>query len=152
MTHELLMLRRAVEHLLVGLPLIRPSQLSFLLLAKGCSLHSMLSYNPIKNELGYGWGSDCPPVEMAAHEQVAGGVYADWDDEPPELNDNELERWDKVFNQIHGLIHNGKIVRFGAYDDDLFIATVEHKPGTGLATIAATLLEALEVALELSSE
>jgi len=144
-----IVIRRAVEHLLVGLPIMNPNQVAFTQTG-GLAAHSMLGYIPGENKLGYGWGSDCLPVEMAAQEQVAGGTYTEGDADLPELNENELGRWDLVFDRIHEFIHEGKgqIVRFGCCDQGFTAAAErEDKLGSTQAAVMLTLLEALEGAL-----
>jgi len=144
-TVDPVVLRRAVEHLLIGLPLVAPYQLSFSLMS-GTPLHRMLGFDVAEGKLKYGWASQLDPVEMASHEQVAGGNYTPWDEEPPSLHAEEWQRWALVFEQIHIAVHNGKIVRFGVCDDG-FCSTVEDKPGTGITCVHEQLVHSLERAL-----
>lgn len=140
-----LTIRRAVEHLLVGLPLLKPNQLAFSIMS-GADQHYLLDFDSAQNKLVHGWVSDYHPCEMAALDAVAGGNYTAWDTDPPALTDEELVRWEQVFNAIHTAVHNGKIVRFGA-DDGGFCATVEDEAGTGSVGLAVHLLWALDFAL-----
>jgi hypothetical protein len=139
-------IRHAVEHLMVNLPIMHPNQLMFSLLAEGCNIHSISGYSPGENKTLSGWGSSCPPAEMAIKDCVSGGIYAESDEDLPALSDNELVRWCYVFVAIHDAIHENKIVRFGVCDAG-FTVTIERKLGTGPETSKPTLLEAFEAAL-----
>lgn len=141
-----LFIREAVEHMLVGLKLIAPEQMMFNVDAIGF-LH-LRHYNPKSGIADEGWGSLLEPVLMAAYDRINGGVYTPSDSEPPELPEEELSRWEVVFNKIQEYVKDGWIVRFGVSTPaNDYAGVIENFFNEGTPVFRKTLLDTLEQAI-----